>query len=532
MVKSTHPFSSSKLPNSFYFLRTHPNRYDPVDYFRTFSGLKIRDKGRLHRCWGNVLQILLESPLQKYKDNGSRLQTAWSTPDKGLGTFWDELGQAETASEVLDASRENVRKRSLRSAERSILRAIDDIDNNTNGDDRIGKRQRVPASGKENTSVQPGSVDTHKTLHVKPQEIEVQAGEIQESVVYKDQSEATIQDEADDLRKDDITAQDRKEDANQEDSQSECEEPLSQKTTESECELSRSVFYPTGNGSVDCSEALWTPWLVNQQDLAPKLWRYRETIIANAQRLESLTGSTEKLVVSHIYFFEKNDSISSLFAAVGAHDWAAITSTTMRQMMDGAALLGLQTLAIEISHLTHAEAEERILDWTGPRDVKKTLAGLLADDFLWSRLPFNEHELLSHIFDPLIKSFICSVDSSTVQVDLEKLAMLMKDSIDDMHAQGVGAPRIEVIGLVVAGAEGRLYTMRLEARGIYAMRLLSVVYAPRSQYDLGVLASTINTFMNVRERLQRVISEISSDQSEVLDFSRPGFHTPTRVYKS
>jgi len=40
---------------------------------------------------------------------------------------------------------------------------------------------------------------------------------------------------------------------------------------------------------------------------------------------------------------------------------------------------------------------------------------------------------------------------SAVQVDPEKLAMLMKDSIDDMHTQGISASKIEVIGLVVAG---------------------------------------------------------------------------------
>ncbi len=41
--------------------------------------------------------------------------------------------------------------------------------------------------------------------------------------------------------------------------------------------------------------------------------------------------------------------------------------------------------------------------------------------------------------------------ASAIQVDLEKLAMLMKDFIDDMHTQGVDASRIEVVGLVVAG---------------------------------------------------------------------------------
>ncbi|KAF9963111.1 hypothetical protein BGZ70_007620 [Mortierella alpina] len=255
-------------------------------------------------------------------------------PDKGLETFWDELEQAESATDVLNASRENVRKRSLRSAERNVLRAIDDIDENTNEDSRLGKRQRVPAYGKENE--QPGFVDAHKVPHVRSQDAEAQAAEVEDVVTREDHDDTEIQDEVDGSSQDDVGAQ--VDDVDQEDTQTDCEELLSQRTTESECELARSVFYLTGNGSVDCSEALWTPWLVNQQDLAPKLWQHREAIIAKAQRLESLMGSTEKL--------------------------------------------------------------ER--------------------------------------------------QGSAVQVDLEKLAMLMKDSIDDMHTQGVGASRIEVVGLVVA----------------------------------------------------------------------------------
>ncbi|KAG0264516.1 hypothetical protein DFQ27_001185 [Actinomortierella ambigua] len=449
----------------------------------------------------------------------------WKLRDRGLEAFWSGIEEAESASDVLKASSENIRKRSLRSAERNILSAIDDIDD---------------TSGKENEKTQTDSIDESKAPRYETQDAEGRHASVQGVGLPNVQDDVRAQDEKGDTNEtDDVQREGGG--ASQEDAQADCKELLSQKTTESECELSRSVFYLTGNGSVDCSEALWTPWLVNQKDLAPKLWRYRETIIAKAQRLESLMGSMEKLVVSHIYLFEKNDSTSSLFTVVGAQDWATITASTMEQLMDDSTLVGLQTLSIKISHLSHPEAEERILDWTGPRDIKKTLAGLLADDFLWSRPPFNEHELLSHIFDPLIKSFICNVDSSTgrwerqgsaVQVDLEKLAMLMKDSLDDMHTQGVGASKIEVIGLVVAGPEGRIYTMRLEARGIYVMRLLSVVYAPRSQYDFSVLASTINTLMNVRARLQRTISDITSSEGEALDLTRPGFHTPTRVYKA
>lgn len=120
MVRSAHPFSSTNLPNTFYFVWTHPDRYNPADYFRTFSKLKTSDKERLHGHWNITLQILLQSPKQKFQDNGRRLQSSWDLPDKGLGTFWDNVEKDESASDLLDASGENIRKRSLRSAHRNI----------------------------------------------------------------------------------------------------------------------------------------------------------------------------------------------------------------------------------------------------------------------------------------------------------------------------------------------------------------------------------------------------------------------------
>ncbi len=116
--------------------------------------------------------------------------------------------------------------------------------------------------------------------HVRPQDAEAQAAKVQGAVAREDHDDTDIQDEVDGLSQDDLEAQD--DDVDQEDTQTDSEEPLSQKTTASECELLRSVFYLTGNGSVDCSEALWMPWLVSQQDLAPKLWQHREAIIAKS----------------------------------------------------------------------------------------------------------------------------------------------------------------------------------------------------------------------------------------------------------
>ena len=46
----------------------------------------------------------------------------------GLGAFWDNLEGAKSASDALNVSNENIRKRSLRSVERNILNVINEID--------------------------------------------------------------------------------------------------------------------------------------------------------------------------------------------------------------------------------------------------------------------------------------------------------------------------------------------------------------------------------------------------------------------
>lgn len=126
-AKPAHPFSSATVENSFYFVRTAPCLYSAVDYFKTFDP-KTSDKQRLHSHWTNALQILLESPEQQYFDQGRRLKLCWESPGNGLGTFWQEREDAETASDIEDAARDNIRKHSLRSAERNVLSAIHNLD--------------------------------------------------------------------------------------------------------------------------------------------------------------------------------------------------------------------------------------------------------------------------------------------------------------------------------------------------------------------------------------------------------------------
>lgn len=126
-AKPAHPFSSATMENSFYFVRTAPHLYSAIDYFKTFNP-KTLDKRRLHRHWTQALQILLKSPEQQYSDQGKRLKLCWESPGNGLGTFWQEREDTETASDIEDAARDNIRKHSLRSAERNVLSAIHNLD--------------------------------------------------------------------------------------------------------------------------------------------------------------------------------------------------------------------------------------------------------------------------------------------------------------------------------------------------------------------------------------------------------------------
>ncbi|KAF9370657.1 hypothetical protein BGX21_005450, partial [Mortierella sp. AD011] len=372
------------------------------------------------------------------------------------------------------------------------------------------------------------------------------------------------------------------------------DELLSQKSTASECErsssLSKGIYYLTGHGSKDCSKELWTPWFVNGRDLAPTLWKYRERVIDAAQRLAPLESSAERLAVNHIYLFEKNDTESALFDVVGLEDWRTVTHFTIEKLIDDTTILELQTLALELGNLTHRESENLILSLNGDTAVKKSLVGLVEDDFLWTSHPFNEHELLIHVFDPYLKAYICNIDGSVgqwdkafppsqhrkkilhenslgrrpdfmlktplhgvpcylffmeakkvrqgpsvVQDDFEKMAGMMKDSIDDMSNHGVDVSNLEVVGLHVVGAEGHLYTMKLAARGVYVLRSIADIHTPKSHFNFGVIPSTVNVLLNVQKLLKKSIvyileNLVAGDQGQ--DLTRPGFNTPARVLKA
>ncbi|KAF9917960.1 hypothetical protein FBU30_000424 [Linnemannia zychae] len=288
--------------------------------------------------------------------------------------------------------------------------------------------------------------------------------------------------------------------------------------------------------------------------------------------------------INHIYLCEAKDTSSSLYEAIGASHWESLTSMQLRMILPKDAITDLSSCAIDLAQMSYSDAQDSVLDQAGNRDIKKVLSYLLADDFLWKDADFNELEMIKHLFDPFLKTFISNIQSSigrwdkiflpshermkvahvegtgrrpdfflqcnfpslkcfvfvveakkmeqktVLQNDLEKVALLLKDAIDNMSRQCVDVTKIKVFGMVIVGVEGKIFSMQLVARGIYLMRNYAVVYAPRSQFDLCVVSGTANAFLNMREELIKTMEVCRASRlDKPSDFTRPSFGTPVKV---
>ncbi|KAF9426887.1 hypothetical protein BGZ94_005866 [Podila epigama] len=305
--------------------------------------------------WVKAMQILKDSPEQQFSDQGKKLQGTWNSPGNGLGTFWEERDEHLTTSDIEDAARTKIRKYSLRTAERNILGAIVDLDDQTRA--KKAKRNTRTISVEEDAGVLNNNVDN-------------------DSIGGQVDCESQSREELDNDSL--VTASAEPDD-----------DLLSQTSSASDCErssemASKGIYYLTGYRSSDCSKKLWTPWVVQGHDLSPALWTYRERIINRAQRVAPLESTIERLAVNHIYLFDKKDRSSSLYDVVGDDEWQDITSSLIETGLEDMEMLELQKLAIQISRSTHEEAEKLILSWDGPLSIKKVLSGLVADDFLLS----------------------------------------------------------------------------------------------------------------------------------------------------
>ncbi|KAG9063341.1 hypothetical protein KI688_004223 [Linnemannia hyalina] len=195
--------------------------------------------------------------------------------------------------------------------------------------------------------------------------------------------------------------------------------------------------------------------------------------------------------------------------------------------------MDLSSYAIDLSQMRYSDAQDSILDRMWNRDVKKLLNSLLAEDFLWKGADFNELKMVKHLFDPFLKTRISNLKKTgqkkVLHIDLEKVAFLLKDAIDDMARHRVDVAKLKVFGMVMIGTGGVIYSMQPVAGGIYLMKNYALVYAPQFQFDLCVVAGAINTFLNLREELVTAMEIFRASRlDKPTNLTMPSFGTPIR----
>ncbi|KAK5799760.1 hypothetical protein F5H01DRAFT_91030 [Linnemannia elongata] len=282
---------------------------------------------------------------------------------------------------------------------------------------------------------------------------------------------------------------------------------------------------------------------------------FRQSVVA---ALPNLDAPIEPLILNHIYLIRESDNLSSLFSALGSALWSAVLPNVLQQRVKQEVLQDVFDVAFNIGNASYVDARHWILQWHGDLDVKSLLTCMLGTSALWDSSRDNEAGLIKKRFDPFFSTFICPVkhlnvfwdmtfppskrrksfDSGlrsqrpdffvcatlpsrqchlftveikkaaqglVVQSDLEKLACEMKDAIDDLAMQKIDISSVRVFGMLVVGLRADIYTMALEASGLYIMRSYTTVFAPRSHKDLGGLAMVINVFLNLKADIEESV---------------------------
>ncbi|KAK3846794.1 MAG: hypothetical protein J3R72DRAFT_227082 [Linnemannia gamsii] len=236
--------------------------------------------------------------------------------------------------------------------------------------------------------------------------------------------------------------------------------------------------------------------------------------------------------------------------------------------------------------MTHQEAEDSALVAVGgDKDVRKLLVALFSTGFPWGDQQYNESELIRHLWDPFLKTYLepiadcrgrwdkefqpfkerrridtprgrrpdyfLKVDllglesflfvleakkqrqTSPVQTDLEKIGNELKDSIDYLARNRVDISGVKVYGAVVVGVEATVYSMELMASGVYVMKQYGVLCAPRSNAHLGLIGQTINTLQNLASEIEATIRKLKRSRLNTPhNWTRASFRTPRKVHRT
>ncbi|KAF8978011.1 hypothetical protein BGZ46_006941 [Entomortierella lignicola] len=352
-------------------------------------------------------------------------------------------------------------------------------------------------------------------------------------------------------------------------------------TPKSKAAATWTIYYKVGNGDVDCSERLWSPWLVDGIDVAPYVWNFRKRVL---EKTGVLNQSVEVLAYNHIYLFEQDDTTSSLYGAVGAELWSSITASSQVRIVTEETVDEVFEMASMISKHTYQVARSLVQRSSVDPDLRQLFMDLLGTNSLWTSDSDNEVGMTKTKLDPLFNSFICPIKSiqvywdktyppseerkkaedqslrgrrpdffacavlpnarchlfvvevkrskqgKVVQNDLEKLAQEMKDSIDSLARMNMDIIKIKVYGMVVIESIGKIYSMQVVSRGVYLMKSYAHISLPQTHHDLFGLAGSINVLKNLRKDLMESICQCSAlPLDSASDMVRSSFGSPTKI---
>ncbi|KAF9146766.1 hypothetical protein BGX30_009548 [Mortierella sp. GBA39] len=314
-------------------------------------------------------------------------------------------------------------------------------------------------------------------------------------------------------------------------------------------------------GSVDnipCDQ--WTVWLILEHDVTPSLMQYRENLLNREPN-----GSVERLATTHIYLFDQDDQSSTLFYAIDNIElWTALshgtTTTPSSSRQSPASVDNVAADIVEISgtmpQLSHADAPDYILDSKMNPQLKRLLLRLVETSHLWTGSADGEFGGFEKTLSPFIKIYLSGIKgtatitlhdhkqmprSKFIEVkqaaqtgdgrgDLEKLAFLLRDSLDDLERRGIDVSGVMVYGILAAGSRCDVYTLSLPARTVYKMEKVSVFYTPRSRYDMMSLLTAINAMNMLRHGIQTTLEACSRKPLDApQNWTCPSLGTPQKI---
>ncbi|KAF9579806.1 hypothetical protein BGW38_003788 [Lunasporangiospora selenospora] len=123
--------------------------------------------------------------------------------------------------------------------------------------------------------------------------------------------------------------------------------------------------------------------------------------------------------------------------------------------------------------------------------------------------------------------FVCEGKKPVVssKFDFEKIALEMKDSIDDAITNGKRLER--VFGCQVKGDQGELFSMDLQAESIYLMRPIGSFVRPKNHTDmLHVLLTNLPILQWLSQELQISFNTLDKDAHDLKAWIRPSFELP------